>query len=33
MDGPEREEAYALNPEFMERMRAEALLAVQSKAV
>jgi hypothetical protein len=32
MDGPEQTAAFELNPEFMERMRAEALQALKSKA-
>lgn len=32
MDGPEQVAAYDLNPEFMERMRAEALAAAGAKA-
>lgn len=32
MDGPEHAAAYDLNPDFMERMRAEALAAAGVKA-
>jgi hypothetical protein len=31
MDGPEQAAAYDLNPEFMERMRAEALAAADKR--
>ena len=33
IDGPEAEEAAALNPEFMERMRESAAAAIAAAAI